>query len=108
MKRIATCFVFFAIFGLVAESGASAIFECGRWLIEVGDTKPEVILRCGNPSWTEEWEEELFERIDRDVVRRIFIHVDEWTYNLGPNRFMRTLRFRNGKLVDIKTGDYGF
>lgn len=108
MKRIATCILFFAFFGLVAEGAASAIFECGRWLIDVGDKKAEVLLKCGEPTWTEQWEEEVIERIDIDIARRIFITIDEWTYNLGPGRFIRTLKFRNGKLVDINIGDYGF
>ncbi|MBW1954196.1 MAG: DUF2845 domain-containing protein [Deltaproteobacteria bacterium] len=29
-------------------------------------------------------------------------------YNLGPNRFIRILRFENGRLVDITTGDRGY
>ena len=36
------------------------------------------------------------------------ILIEEWTYNLGPTRFIRYLIFENGRLVDIKTGDYGF
>jgi len=31
--------------------------------------------------------------------------VKEGSYNLGPNRFVRILTLRNGKLVDIKISD---
>ncbi len=36
------------------------------------------------------------------------LNVEEWTYNLGSNSFIRTLRFENGRLVSIKEGSYGF
>ena len=36
------------------------------------------------------------------------VKIEEWTYNFGPERFIRTLTFENGELVDIETGGYGF
>jgi len=38
------------------------------------------------------------------VERRI----DEWTYNLGPTRFMRILTFNNGRLEEVISGSKGF
>ncbi len=38
----------------------------------------------------------------------MFVTIEEWTYNLGPNRFLRILTFRNGVLANIKTGGYGY
>lgn len=37
-----------------------------------------------------------------------FITVEEWTYNFGPDKFIRIFTFRNGKLVDIRTGGHGY
>ncbi len=34
--------------------------------------------------------------------------IEVWTYNLGRTQFIRYLTFRNGTLVDIKTGGYGY
>ena len=31
-----------------------------------------------------------------------------WDGVLGPTQFVRYLTFKNGKLVDMKTGDYGY
>ena len=53
-------------------------------------------------------QEELRERLSSGEVRKTFVVVEEWTYNLGPNRFTRILTFRNNKLVDIRTGGYGY
>ncbi|HEY6012184.1 MAG TPA: DUF2845 domain-containing protein [Nitrospirota bacterium] len=33
--------------------------------------------------------------------------IEEWTYDFGPNRFMRIITFRNNTVSDIRTGGYG-
>jgi hypothetical protein len=103
-------------------------FWCKNSLITVGDTKYEVINRCGEPDYKDFRVEK---RIMRDFYRDLFISgivdmyserrlyrepryaveeviVEEWIYNLGPTRFLRYLVFENGRLVNISTGDYGF
>jgi hypothetical protein len=36
------------------------------------------------------------------------VKIEEWTYNPGPTEFIRYLRFENGILTNISTGDKGF
>ncbi len=36
------------------------------------------------------------------------INIEEWLYNMGSSRFMRTLVFRDGTLMSITLGNYGF
>ena len=103
----------------------SFALRCGTRLVSIGDTRFEVLQKCGEPDFVEAWEEEL---IQRDFgIRRQFdsesrrytwyrepflvkeqVKIEEWTYNLGPTRFVRYLRFENGVLTDIRTGDKGF
>ena len=56
---------------------------------------------------------------DREMVRNLNdyllvnestfdITIEEWTYNFGPERFIRTLIFENDELSSIETGGYGF
>ena len=33
---------------------------------------------------------------------------NDWIYNLGPGKFIRIITFRNGKIWNIESGDYGF
>jgi hypothetical protein len=82
--------------------------ECSEQLVSVGDAKSDVIVKCGEPAWKDIRQEEFREKIDAGQVRKTFVTIEEWTYNLGPNRFVRIFTFRNGKLVDIKTGGYGY
>ncbi len=82
--------------------------ECSEQVVSRGDLTADVVAKCGNPSWKDVHQEEFKEHLDSGLDRKVMVTVEEWTYNLGPNRFVRILTFRNGKLVDIRTGNYGY
>jgi hypothetical protein len=81
--------------------------ECGGRIISTGDVKSEVLATCGDPAWKDSHQEELRERRESGQEHRVFVTVEEWTYDFGPNRFMRIITFRNGVVTDIRTGGYG-
>ena len=89
-----------------AKDREPAAPECGGRVISTGDTKADVLIRCGEPFYKTSHLEELKERFD-GVGRRVTVTIDEWTYNFGPQRFMRIITFRNGTVIDVKTGNYG-
>ena len=97
-------------------------FRCGSKLVMVGDTKHDVVSKCGEPT-----------RHD-DVVRSTAVkksgkksgkdsskksggkgtkveehaRVDEqWTYNLGPQDFVYVLSFEGSTLREIGRGGRG-
>jgi hypothetical protein len=89
--------------------------RCGNNIIDVGDRKIDVLKKCGEPAIADEWyEEDIFrsspeiDRFGEGSRRKVVVHVEEWTYNFGPTRFTYILTFKNGKLVEVRTGDYGF
>jgi hypothetical protein len=67
-----------------------------------------VLAKCGEPALKDVHQEEFKERLESGLTRSVFVNVEEWTYNLGANRFVRILTFRNGKLTDIRTDGYGY
>jgi hypothetical protein len=110
------------VLGLCSPSFA---FRCGTRLVSEGDSKYEVIQKCGEPAYVESWEEERTQkdfglRREYDTENRRYtwnrepflvkekVRIEEWTYNLGPTEFIRYLRFENGILTRISTGDKGF
>lgn len=119
-----TAFLILGVTTIVPASSGSRTFQCGTRLVYLGDSKGEVLHKCGSPSWEDGWYEDRVEalagarpyttrptdplgaRIPLYSVLRVW--VDEWTYNPGPTQFIRTLRFENGRLVNIETGDYGY
>jgi hypothetical protein len=102
---------------------ANAIsLRCGLRLITEGDYKAKVLAQCGEPDHVEIWEEERVYRYyyqpredyryQDDYLEPRYIKdrviVEEWTYNHGPHRFMDHVRFENGKVRRIVSGDYGY
>jgi len=73
---------------------AAAGLRCDQSLVGRGLTPFEVLERCGSPE---------FEMGFADYrYPGILVHVDEWTYDLGHNKFRRLLTFENGRLVRIE------
>jgi hypothetical protein len=91
----------------VSSRAVAETFRCGDRVVSLGDTKAEVIIKCGDTNLKDSHEESIIKNIDPFAKQKVTVIVDEWTYNLGPDSLIRLLRFENGKLVDIKTGGYG-
>lgn len=124
MLRRGQCIFLMAILCFVLNDTASAAFRFGTHLIREGDTKAEVIHKCGEPSHVDAWMEE---RIARDFCYpasykwpwprnpyrvpafvREHVRIEVWTYNFGPTQFIRLLKFENGILRDICRAGYGY
>ncbi len=98
-----------AIFLLFMTPEALAL-RCGNKLVDIGDRKIEVLEKCGNPVFVENWQEEIIVyrgRLERQIRRISSTDIEEWTYNFGANRFLYFLRFVNGRLNRIEEGQVG-
>ena len=110
MKRAA----FIVILGLIAGSPAFA-FTCGNKLVSEGDTRDQVLAKCGEPADVITlgsvyrrpviWTHGRPYYIGEDFME---IPVENWVYNLGPNKLMRRLRFEGGVVTEIETLGYGY
>lgn len=120
MKRTHRAFLMFLSllisFAVSFSAIAGSDFRCSGRIIAVGDTQDYVLDKCGEPTGIEERTEriargfrqrypESHEELNY-VIREICVEV--WTYNLGRTQFIRYLTFRNGRLVAIETGGYGY
>lgn len=105
MRKLSIGLALIASLNLLNVSTALAL-RCGDQLVSVGDSKVEVIAKCGEPMLKTQ-RDEVVEETDDASKLRVTIIIDEWTFNLGPNEFLYFLRFENGKLADIRSGGYG-
>lgn len=113
-----------AILLLALAPGLCFAWRCGNKLVSIHDTSDEVRHKCGEPQSIEAWTEHRIKgyrypydytpQSDRYYGKHnpyavtVDINIEEWTYNLGPSRFLRYLRFENGRLKRIETGEYGY
>ncbi|MCF6257570.1 MAG: DUF2845 domain-containing protein [Gammaproteobacteria bacterium] len=82
--------------------------HCDTYILDTGLSQYEVLQRCGEPFFKDSRTEEVFSSISGGSRRLVERRIDEWTYNLGPTRFMRILTFNNGRLEEIVSGSKGF
>ena len=118
---------------LLGFSEQTLALRCGSKIISIGDKKPKVLARCGEPDFAETQERKYpsycrdTDYYDRDDYsyngfsysyrspRRLrnypichFKIVDVWTYNFGPRKFIKELIFRDGYLKEINSLEYGY
>ena len=66
----------------------------------------EVVMKCGEPTLKTQREEK---RGGTETKKGFsIVTVDEWSYNFGPDAFMYSLRFVNGRVEKIESLDYGY
>jgi hypothetical protein len=108
--------------GAIGAGDAQAFqgFRCGTGrLVEEGDRPPEVQNRCGDPDTADTREEHRTLRktvwtyidgvpVGKEVEYTVTVMIDEWTYDLGPHRFIRHLIFEDGRLIRVWTADRGY
>ncbi len=82
-------------------------FSCAGGIVSIGDRSFDVLAKCGQPDFRDSHQEEVVQQFD-DTRKKVFINVEEWTYNLGPNQFTRIVVLKNGRIAEIKTGSYGY
>ena len=105
-KLLISCFI------LVLACQPAFAMRCKNKLVSEGMRPMEVISKCGEPDYVRESFEHQSTAInDRQAgLYRQYDHpiqIEEWTYNFGPRRFMRLLRFENGRLLSIESIGYG-
>ncbi len=99
---------------LFAGAAGADSFRCGTRLVTDGDSMDKVEALCGRP--TDIQRREVLQRPIRWYRGRpyyvsyepVAIPVEVWTYNLGPRKLMRRLKFEDGLLVDVETLGHGY
>ena len=91
------------LFWLIFSASGALSFYCGNYLVSEGDTMAEVLLKCGEPFFKDQHVEK-----EREDDRTVYVVVDEWIYNFGPQDWLYSLTFRNGTLKKIRTLGYGY
>jgi hypothetical protein len=111
---------------LLAVAPGALAFRCGSQLVTEGDHASQVRAACGEPTGIQTrtivrsgvTRQRLLRTTPPGVILqdeilipdRSFVEVvvEEWTYNLGPRKLMRLVRFENGFVVEVVPLGYGF
>lgn len=88
--------------------------RCGSRLVSERETRAEVRSKCGEPADVQT--RTILRRPYYDFHGRIVyfgdglveVPVELWTYNFGPYKLMRRIRFVDGLVDEIETLDHGY
>jgi hypothetical protein len=83
-------------------------FYCGDKIVAPGDSRANVLAKCGEPAWREMREDARTEAYLLDKTPVIFVTTEEWVYNFGSHQFLHFLRFQGDRLAVVETGGYGY
>ena len=110
MNRLVVLMILTMAAGLVQADA----LQCGTSLISTGDTRDQVMAKCGNPADIERgsvlipsvaWVNGVPVSAGNTLIE---VPVELWTYNFGPTQLMRRVRFESGRVVSIEILGYGY
>ncbi|MCK8516891.1 DUF2845 domain-containing protein [Methylonatrum kenyense] len=81
---------------------ADASIRCGGNIVQRGDSTFDLLAICGEPTLREPVRFSLL------PDGRSAIAVERWYYNRGPQRLVRIVDIRDGRVQRIDSGGYGF
>jgi hypothetical protein len=98
----------------VAAPASADGLRCGSKLVTTGDPRAKVRQFCGEP--TDVQTRSILRRPTFGFGGRIYsygdgfveVPIEIWTYNFGPYKLMREIRFVDGRVEDIETLGYGY
>jgi hypothetical protein len=87
--------------------------RCDGGIVSVGDSKLDLIGKCGQPALREAQAEER-SRVQLDAAGRAFggqasvVTLERWTYNFGTRSFVQHVTLEGGRIVAVERGGYGY
>ena len=78
--------------------------RCGNHLVAAGDSKMDVLVRCGPPTLAEPVAVSSYERYDFGGVQGYAYPVEVWHYNCGRGVLVKRLLFEGGFLRAVEAG----
>ena len=121
---------FIVLIATMSMGERAMAMRCGNKLVLKGDHQAKILRFCGDPThmlqraiyrsrptrqFTSRHSDSrrVREALGDDEIlisTRSFVEVliEEWTYNLGPRKLMRVIRFENGIVTDVRHLGYGY
>ncbi len=89
---------------MLLASGVQASMRCGNHLVAVGDSKMDVLIRCGPPALAEPYSVATYERYGFGGMESNSYPLEVWHYNCGRGILVKRLLFEGGFLRAVDAG----
>ena len=101
--------VVLAALGHTAASADDGM-SCPGGVVSVGDSRLDVLGKCGPATLVETWPVQVTEWVgDRfqGAFRTVRVSRETWTYDMGSSRLVQFVKIEAGRVVDVRSGGYG-
>ena len=97
----------------LAGSARGDSVNCDRGIVSTGDSKLDLLAKCGEPALMEaRLEERSHYQVSQDgrsgAGHSVTVKVERWTYNFGPQRFLQFVTLETGRVISVERGSYGY
>jgi len=87
--------------------------RCDGGIVSAGDSKLDLIGKCGAPALKEEQDVERTRARfapggQLAAGRSTLAALERWTYNFGPRQFVQVVTLEGGKVTAVERGSYGY
>lgn len=102
-----------AAFLLLPLAARADSLRCDGGIVSVGDSKLDLLGKCGPPALREaQGEERSRVRVDQGGQaasgRTTAVTVERWTYDFGPRAFVQYVTLEAGTITAVGHGSYGY
>lgn len=113
MRPLTAALALASLLCLPRPAAADGSIRCGSGLVSVGDSKLDLLGKCGRPALEEQQPREVGAGYrDRESGsgwrQRSYGVVDRWTYDFGTGSFIQIVTMELGKIVRIEQGGRGY
>jgi hypothetical protein len=93
---------------LLPAPGKADSLSCAGGIVSLGDSKLDLLGKCGPPALQERDVEERSLVVKGAAGRRVIAPVERWTYDFGRSRFIQVVTLVKGKVAGVERGGYGY
>ncbi len=117
MNKYVIAFILATTATTLSLSSNAESLRCKTKLAQLGDTKADVLAKCGDPIMTDSFCQPIAiatqpqgvqtgnNNVQNNTAISTCENIDIWTYNPGSGKFMTHLYFSRGELQSIRYGD---
>ncbi len=95
---------FLVLICVLLAQDAHAAMRCGNHLVVAGDSKMEVLIRCGPPALAEPVAVSSYDQYRSGGVSGYAYPLEIWHYNCGHGMLLKRLLFEGGFLRAVHAG----
>lgn len=93
---------------LIPAHGRADSLSCAGGIVSLGDSKLDLLGKCGPPALQERDVEERSFVVKGVAGHRVISPVERWTYDFGRERFIQVVMLVKGKVAGVERGGYGY